>query len=231
MFSVQLQQFSGPLDLLVFFIQRDELDIYDIPIARIADEFLHYVHQMEQVDLDAAGEFIFFAALLIQIKSRMLLPSGEVDDEGEPLDPRRELVERLLEYVRYKEGAAALDALRARRLLQHTRPPGEAPPPVEMLPALDASSLVRALARLVKAAPAPVQHAVTRVVVTVEEGLAFWENALARAARVAFSHLTRNRTRPYVVATFLAALELARRGAAGIRLGAGHDFWLERPDA
>ena len=108
MYRIRLQEFEGPLDLLLFFIQRDELDIYDIPIAQITDEFLGYVRLIEEIDLDGVADFIYMAALLIHIKARMLLPRPDLDEEGEPIDPRQELVERLLEYVRYKEAAEEL---------------------------------------------------------------------------------------------------------------------------
>ncbi|MFV1981442.1 MAG: ScpA family protein [Rhodothermia bacterium] len=108
MYQVRLSDFEGPLDLLLFFIQRDELDVYDIPIAQIADEFLDYVRVMDEIDLDGAGEFIYMAALLISIKARMLLPRTNRDGDEEILDPRKELVERLVEYVRFKDAAEQL---------------------------------------------------------------------------------------------------------------------------
>src|SRR4030042_4521142 len=102
MYKIKLQQFEGPLDLLLFFIKRDELDIYDIPISGITKEFMEYLHLMEQLDLDIAGDFILMAATLMQIKVKMLLPK-EMDERGEELDPRADLVKALLEYKRYKE--------------------------------------------------------------------------------------------------------------------------------
>lgn len=228
MFTVQLQQFSGPLDLLVFFIQRDELDIYDIPIARITDEYLGFVRDLQQVDLDAAGEFVFFAALLIQIKAKMLLPNPEVDEMGEALDPRRELVERLLEYVRYKEASARLEALRAERLLIHTRPTlDEDVQTVEILRRMSAADLVRALRRVVVAAPSQVQHAVARIVYSVEQQMETLKKALARAKKVAFSSFTQSKPRGFVIASFLAVLELVRREQGQLRSGAGADFYIE----
>ena len=101
MYRVKLENFEGPLDLLLFFIKRDELNIYDIPIARIAKEFLSYVQLIQQLDLDIAGDFLLMAATLMQIKVRMLLPKSE--DEEDELDPREELIRRLLEYKRFKE--------------------------------------------------------------------------------------------------------------------------------
>ena len=102
-YKVKLQQFEGPFDLLLFFIQRDEIDIYDIPIAQITDEFLGYIQKLEELNLDVASEFILVAATLMRIKAKMLLPRKEKDEEGNEIDPREELTARLLEYKRYKE--------------------------------------------------------------------------------------------------------------------------------
>ena len=121
MYRIQLQEFEGPLDLLLFFIQRDEIDIFDIPIARITDEYLEYVRLMEEIDLDGVADFIYMAALLINVKVRMLLPRPELDEDGEPIDPRRELVERLLEYMRYKEASEGLAVYHENRANLFTR--------------------------------------------------------------------------------------------------------------
>jgi segregation and condensation protein A len=107
-FKISLPDFEGPLDLLLFFIRRDELDIYDIPIAHITKEFLDYIHLMQLLDLDLAGEFIVMAATLMQIKARMLLPSAASEESEEEADPRAELTRRLLEYKRFKEAAEEL---------------------------------------------------------------------------------------------------------------------------
>ena len=104
MYTIKLQEFEGPLDLLLFFIKRDELDIYDIPISRITREFLEYIHYMETLDLDVAGEFLVMAAELMQIKVRMLLPPEPGEEED--VDPRANLVKRLVEYKRFKEVAS-----------------------------------------------------------------------------------------------------------------------------
>lgn len=101
-YQIQLPQFEGPFDLLLFFIERDELDIYDIPIYKITTDFLEYIHQMEKLNIELASDFILTASTLMHIKARMLLPRPERNEEGEIVDPRTELVERLLEYKRYK---------------------------------------------------------------------------------------------------------------------------------
>jgi segregation and condensation protein A len=108
-YTIQLPQFKGPFDLLLFFIERDELDIYDIPIAKITDDFLGYLRAMEALNIDLASEFILVAATLMRIKAKMLIPREVIDEEGNEIDPRDELVQRLLEYKRYK---SVLDELR-----------------------------------------------------------------------------------------------------------------------
>jgi len=102
MYKVQLDQFEGPLDLLLYFIRRDEIDIYDIPISNITSEYLQIIEDMKTMNLSIAGEFILMAATLMKIKSKMLLPRPILDEDGEPIDPRTQLVEQLLEYQQYK---------------------------------------------------------------------------------------------------------------------------------
>src|SRR6056297_2793129 len=106
MYRVKLKNFEGPLDLLLFFIKRDELDIYNIPISYITEQFLEYIRLMEELDLDVASEFILMASMLMSIKAKMMLPKEDSDDdEMDENDPRYALVQRLLEYKRYKEMA------------------------------------------------------------------------------------------------------------------------------
>jgi segregation and condensation protein A len=101
-YKISLPQFEGPFDLLLFFIERDELDIYDIPIAKVTDDFVAYLHQMDDVDIELASEFLLVAATLMRIKAKMLLPRKEIDETGNEVDPRKELVEKLIEYRKYK---------------------------------------------------------------------------------------------------------------------------------
>lgn len=102
-YTIKLQQFEGPFDLLLFFIERDELDIYDIPIAKITADFLDYIREIESLNLDLASEFILVAATLIRIKAKMLIPRKELDENNQEIDPRKELIQRLLEYKAVKE--------------------------------------------------------------------------------------------------------------------------------
>ena len=102
-YKIKIQQFEGPFDLLLFFIERDELEIMDIPIATITEDFLAYIRELESLNIDVASEFILVAATLMRIKAKMLIPRKELDEEGNEIDPREELAQRLLEYKRYKE--------------------------------------------------------------------------------------------------------------------------------
>ena len=120
-YTVKLAQFEGPFDLLLFFIERDELDIYNIPIAKITDDFLEYIRQMEALNVDLASEFILVAATLMRIKAKMLIPRKPVDEEGNEIDPREELVQRLLEYKRYKSVLDEMRTMEEKRSKQEER--------------------------------------------------------------------------------------------------------------
>jgi segregation and condensation protein A len=235
MYRVELEQFEGPMDLLLFFIKRDEIDIYDIPIARIADEYLAYVRVMEEIDLDGVGDFIYMAALLINIKARMLLPSQEADEEGEAVDPRRELVERLLEYVRFKEAADQLSTRREHRKDHFVR--RDADDDRERVTEsheveVDASvyELVEALGRVLEVDEEddePV-HEVEPVEHTVEEQQRYVMQRLDQESRVSFRDLVRRQSRGFVIATFLALLELARQHHLRLQVETDtSDFYVE----
>lgn len=233
MYKIRLQQFEGPLDLLLFFIRRDELDIHDIPIARITDEFLEYVSYMEEVDLDGVGDFLYMAAVLINIKTRMLLPSQNVDEDGEPIDPRAELVERLLEYVRFKEASDRLEEQWEERSKQFTRGAASAvedtlTEPEEELVEATVFDLITALRRVLTAAPDEPVHAVEAESFTVEEQQAFLRSAIGNGERHSFVEMAQGRTKPFVIATFLAVLEMARMGDIDIFLsGDASDFEIK----
>ena len=243
MYRVQLDHFEGPLDLLLFFVRRDELDVHDIPVARIADEYLEAVRTLEAVDLDAAADFVYTAALLIQIKARMLLPRPELDDEGEPIDPRQELVDRLLEYVRYKEAAGHLEGRFEARQRLFTR--GEASSeadrvaPAEVPVRASVFDLVKALgAALDRAAAAPpAVHAVERETFAVDVQRAWVLDHVGGAGRggTSFRALVARRSKAFVITTFLAVLDLAQRQAVRVVFGLSpEDFALEPaapPDA
>lgn len=120
-YQIKLPQFEGPFDLLLFFIERDELDIYNIPISNIIKDFLTYIHGEEQLNIELSSEFILFVSTLMRIKARMLLPRKELDAQGNEIDPRQELVDKILEYKRFKEASAKMAEMEAIRMLMVRR--------------------------------------------------------------------------------------------------------------
>ncbi|MCX6209149.1 MAG: segregation/condensation protein A [Bacteroidetes bacterium] len=120
-YQIKLPQFEGPFDLLLFFIERDELDIYNIPITKITNDFLTYIHFQEKLNIELSSEFILFVSTLMRIKARLLLPRKEIDAQGNEIDPRQELVDKILEYKRFKEAAAEMAEMEATRMLMIKR--------------------------------------------------------------------------------------------------------------
>lgn len=120
-YQIKLPQFEGPFDLLLFFIERDELDIYNIPITRIINDFLDFIHGSEALNIELSSEFILFVSTLMRIKARLLLPRKEVDAQGNEIDPRQELIDKILEYRRFKEVAAKMTEMEALRMLMVKR--------------------------------------------------------------------------------------------------------------
>ena len=116
-YQIKLPQFEGPFDLLLFFIERDELDIYNIPITRIINDFLDYIHKQESLNIELSSEFILFISTLMRIKAKMLLPRKELDAQGNEIDPRQELVDKILEYKKFKEASAQMAEMEATRML------------------------------------------------------------------------------------------------------------------
>ena len=220
-YSVKLPLFEGPLDLLLHLIRQNEVEIVDIPIAKIAEQYLAYIEMMEELNIDVAGEYLLMAATLALIKSRMLLPRElEADGEGE-VDPRAGLVARLLEYQRYKEAA---EALSGRRLLgrdvYRAESPGPEPVPQEQREIeVGLFDLLEAFRSALAAAPAgDLLHAVETEEVTVRERMIYVMSLFDGAETVEFSEVFRGTgsqgpSRAMIVATFLAILELARLSA------------------
>ncbi len=219
MYSVRLQNFEGPLDLLLFFIKRDELDIYDIPIASITQEFLEYVKVLELLDLELAGDFIVMASMLVQIKAQMLLPReessssvlGEIDED----DPRAELIRRLIEYKRFRQASdsLALSVENQRYVMYRNVFEAEEIHAAETGAYRNATlfDLLKALKRAIERAPdKPDPHVVTRFPVTVEEKSEEIVHMLRQRPSVRFFELIGGLTKMHIVVTFLALLELAK---------------------
>ena len=120
-YQIKLPQFEGPFDLLLFFIERDELDIYNIPITRLTNDFLSYIHNQEKLNIELSSEFILFISTLMRIKAKMLLPRREIDAAGNEIDPRQELVDKILEYKRFKESSLRMAEMEAQRMMMIKR--------------------------------------------------------------------------------------------------------------
>jgi segregation and condensation protein A len=120
-YQIKLDQFEGPFDLLLFFIERDELDIYNIPITRIINDFLHYIKETEKLNIELSSEFILFVSTLMRIKAKMLLPRKELDAQGNEIDPRQELIDKILEYKKFKEVSQKMADLEGIRMQMQKR--------------------------------------------------------------------------------------------------------------
>jgi len=120
-YQIKLPQFEGPFDLLLFFIERDELDIYNIPITKITQDFLNFLHSSEELNIELSSEFILFISTLMRIKAKMLLPRKELDEQGNEIDPRQELIDKILEYKKFKEASAKLAEMEAERMFMVKR--------------------------------------------------------------------------------------------------------------
>ncbi len=223
MYKIKLDHFEGPLDLLLFFIKRDELNIYDIPISRITKEFLDYVNLIRNLDLEIAGDFILMASTLMHIKVRMLLPR-EVDAKGEEIDPRAELVQALLEYKRYKEMAEELSLLESEQRKLNFRgnfsaDEKEAPPEYDiLLRNVTIYDLTRAFKKVIDELKEVPVHQVVRVNVTIDQQIQFILDKLAESGELHFLSLVAGiKDKIRIVVTFIALLEMTKSGSIGIK--------------
>lgn len=223
MYTVRLPNFEGPLELLLYFVKRDEFDIYDIPIARITEEFLAYVRLMQLLDLELAGEFLVMAATLMQIKARMLLPRPDATIGAEASDDSRtELVQQLIEYSRYRDVAEELGRrYDEQRYIYYRRMLAAQPLPTAvtyrnatLFDLLEA--LYGVLGRHV-GQNQPVFVQLEREQYDVNEQMCLVLATLTDQPRCSFRELVSRRTRPYIVATFLALLELCKSGSISLR--------------
>jgi segregation and condensation protein A len=241
-FTIKLPVFEGPFDLLLFFIERDELDIYNIPIAKITDDFLAYLHEMQALNVDLASEFIVVAATLMRIKAKMLLPRKTVDEQGNEIDPRQELVDRLLEYKRYKSVLDDLRRLEEVRALMNPR--GYATVELRQLAEqaladadLESISLYKLLrvferlvARLEEDKKAKRVHTVYNFNYTIQEQRTYLLDNLHPENPTDFETLFLSlQNRIHAVVTFLALLELLNAQEVSLMQGEGfNNFWLVR---
>lgn len=239
-YTIKTQQFEGPFDLLLFFIERDELDINDIPIAKITDDFLSYIKQLEQLNIDVASEFILVAATLMRIKAKLLIPRKELDEEGNEIDPRDELAQKLLEYKRYKE---ILDELRDMEQTQSTK--HDRGNISKELKSIANKALVDSelesfdLFKLLKTYQKVLQrledkkrehvHQIVRYNYTIQEQQAHIYTRINTGKRTTFTEIFETlENRVHAIVTFLALLELLNLQRVRLTQGEGfNNFWID----
>ncbi|WP_462247242.1 segregation and condensation protein A [Ekhidna sp.] len=242
-FEIKLELFEGPFDLLLFFIERDELDIYDIPIAKITDDFLQYLEHLEKLNVEIASEFILVAATLMRIKAKMLLPRPVVDEEGNEIDPREELIKHLLEYKKYKSVVATLSEMEAERLDREKR--GNLKKEIRKLSEtinveaemqdLDLYKMMKVFQKVMKRYEfeqnKPI-HKVVQYPYTIEKQKAKLMERLVYGKKLSFSEMVEEKPdKILVIFNFLSILELLQLKQIVISLGEGfNNFWIERRD-
>ena len=216
--EVFLEAFEGPLDLLLYLIRRQNLDILDIPLAEITRQYIQYIELMQELQLELAGEYLVMAATLAEIKSRMLLPRPKLDGEGEEQDPRAELVRRLQEYERFKRAAEDIDALpRLERDVWATSAELKDRQVVRVLPQITMQEMLVAFKEVVARAEMFAHHHIQRERLTIRERMSDILSALESSSFVEFVRLFRpEEGRMGVTVTFVAILELVREGLIDI---------------
>src|SRR5687768_8273075 len=238
-FEIKLPLFEGPFDLLLFFIERDELDIYDIPISTITQDFLVYVHQMEHLNIEVASEFILVAATLMRIKSKMLLPRPQLDEKGNEIDPREELVKHLLEYKKYKSVVETFHKMEETELMKEKR--GNLSKELKSLAEntnveaelqdVTVFKLMTIFEKVLKRFEAeknkPV-HQVIQYPYTVEGQKKYLVETLTSKERISFSEVLESfPSRIGLIFNFLAILEMLALQMLTIQVGEGYNnFWI-----
>ncbi|MBL6446160.1 segregation/condensation protein A [Fulvivirga sp. 29W222] len=240
-FEIKLPLFEGPFDLLLFFIERDELDIHDIPISNITSDFLDYLHRLEEMNIEVASEFILVAATLMRIKSKMLLPRPQLDEEGNEIDPREELVRHLLEYKKYKSvleqlqqmEEAEIDKEKRGNLMKEVKSLSETVNVESELQDMDLYKLLKVYLKVMeryeveKNKP---KHEVVQYPYTISGQRDYVMNALIETPRLPFEKIiAHDPNKIAVIFNFLAILELLQMNLITMHLGEGfNNFWIEK---
>ncbi|MFD2035066.1 segregation and condensation protein A [Belliella marina] len=242
-FEIKLPLFEGPFDLMLFFIERDELDIYDIPIFKITKDFLDYLHHLEKMEMEVASEFILFAATLMKIKSKMLIPRPEINELGEEVDPREELIRHLLEYKKYKSVIGDLSTLEENQLAKEKR--GNLTAELKQLSKvddvesemqdLDLYKLLKVYQRVMAKFSSRVdetKHTVIQYPYSIEQQKDFVMDKISFRDRVPFTEfISYKPDKIFVIYTFLAILELLQLAVVTIKIGEGfNNFWVEKTE-
>ncbi len=245
-YEIKLPQFEGPFDLLLFFIEREELDIHNIPIAKITDDFLEYMHQAQNMNLELASEFILVAATLMRIKAKMLLPRPQIDEQGNEIDPRQDLVRQLLEYKRFKEASEELKQKEEDRQLLELRgnirmelermaveydPDGNRGELNQLTLFKLMQSFEKVMARFAKAQE-DTRLKVVQYPYSIEDERDHINQQLLAKQKLDFVEIFNHcKTKIHAVFTFLAMLELLNTGFAKIFIGEGfNNFMVYHPE-
>ncbi len=237
-YSIKLPQFEGPFDLLLFFIERDEIDIYNIPITKITKDFLEYIHALESLNIEMASEFILFASTLMRIKAKMLLPRKEIDADGNEIDPRRELIDKILEYKRFKEASEEMKLLEADRMMMQKRSNimrelaaiGEAMSEGTEIQSVTLFKLFqnyeKVMKRLHERTYKP-EHVVVKYNYTMDGQRVFLKEWLARDKKVPFEKVFAScETRIHAIFNFLALLEMVQQKYMSVLMGEGRNNFI-----
>lgn len=238
-YEIRLPQFEGPFDLLLFFIERDELNIHDIPIARITNDFLDYIQQMQALNMELASEFIVVAATLMRIKAKMLLPRPELDEAGNEIDPKEDLVQKLVLYKQYKIAATDLQALADERAKLFRRGniandlhfAGEQAGMGDELATLDLYKLMVVYEKLMYSygnRSREVRHTVEKYPYTIEQQKKAIASLLEINERIDFGLVLKNSAnKVHFVYNFLAILEMLQQQLLELQIGMGYNnFWV-----
>ena len=237
-YQIKLPQFEGPFDLLLFFIERDELDIYNIPITNIINDFLTYIHSQENLNIELSSEFILFVSTLMRIKAKMLLPRKELDEQGNEIDPRQELVDKILEYRRFKDASARLAEMEATRMLLVKRGNiqreiaaiGEEASEGTEIQAITLFKLMKAFEKVMKRLEErnnkPV-HTVVRYNYTMEQSKEQMLSLAQRERVMSFEKIfDQCQERLEAIFTFLSLLELVQQKYLTIMIGEGKNNFI-----
>lgn len=239
-YTIKIDEFEGPFDLLLFFIERDEIDIQNIPIFSITSNFLNYIHELQELNIELASEFILFASTLIRIKARMLIPRKEIDEFGNEIDPRKELVDKILEYKRFKEASEEMKMMEADRMLQFKRGNmmqelaaiGETMSEGTEIQSVTIYKLFQNYEKVMKKMAERLkkpEHVVVKYNYSMEGQREFIMDWSKREKKIAFERIFQScETRIHAIFNFLALLELVQQSYLSILIGEGrNNFILE----
>ena len=232
LYEVKLDVFEGPMDLLLYLIRKDELDIYDIPIAHITTQYLGFLQHIHQLDIEQASDFILMAATLLRIKSQMMLPREELGPDGEDEeDPKAELVRRLLEYQQFKDIADWLGVRKDERRDVYLRRqgPNDGIEESAQLRPVSLFDLLVVYKHVLDTVPESLVHQIVEEEVSVAECIDYLLAVLARNARISFMDLLQGRNRQALIATFVGVLELLKSQRVRVQQARPFDeIWIEQ---